>query len=79
MYLLPQIEISRLTCVTEKFFQTKEMHRAVRMLEKISLDILLGLRCSVTSDPTMNNFVRRSCTRVLFFLFLAISLPRRIE
>jgi hypothetical protein len=35
------------------------VNQAFRVLENFSLNIFLGLRCSVISDPTLNNFVCR--------------------
>ncbi len=51
----------------KEFFQLREVHQAFHMLQNFSLSILLGLRCSVSSDLTLNNFVRRKYARPLLF------------
>jgi hypothetical protein len=59
------------------FFQSREMHQASRMLEKNSLNIILWLLCTTSSDPTLNNTVcRKYVLPLLFrqrFLFLGLS------
>ena len=79
--LLPQMQISVETFMTGQFLQSRKVHQFACFLKKLMFNIIFGLDCSLSCDPTLYKFVFRKDALPLLFrtLLEPPSVPRRIE
>jgi hypothetical protein len=72
--LLAQMQISFETFMTRQFLQSRKMHQFACFLKELTFNIIFGLDCSLSGDPTLYKLVFCNDALLLLFRTLLLSL-----
>ncbi len=65
--LLSQMQISVETFMTGHFLQSRKVHQFASFLKELTFNIIFGLDCSLSCDPTLYKLVFRNDALPLLF------------
>jgi hypothetical protein len=68
--LLPQMQISVETFMNGQFLQSRKVHEFACFLKELTFNILFGLDCSLSCDPTLYKLVFRNELPLLFWTLI---------
>jgi uncharacterized SAM-binding protein YcdF (DUF218 family) len=72
--LLPQMQVSVETFMTGQFLQSRKVHQFACFLKELTFNIIFGLDCSLSGDPTLYKLVFRNDALPLLFQTLLLFL-----